>query len=175
MTRFGRLALGAYGAAALVAASDQALKYWMLYVFDLPQRLAERSLMLATGYPNLPVLGPFHLSLVMNQGVSFGFLDGEADWTRWALSGFDLAVAIALALWAWRVRRPLLALAIGLVMGGAIGNLIDRLRLGAVVDFLDFRRLWFPWVFNIADSAITIGVILLIADALLAPPKRAPV
>jgi signal peptidase II len=71
------------------------------------------------------------------------------------------------------VVRPLLATALGLVIGGAIGNLIDRVRFGAVADFLDFSRLYFPWVFNVADSAITIGVLLLILDS-LRPAPRAP-
>jgi signal peptidase II len=60
---------------------------------------------------------------------------------------------------------------LGLVIGGALGNLIDRVRFGAVVDFLDFSGLWFPWVFNVADSAITVGVILLLLDSVLAPDK----
>jgi signal peptidase II len=59
-------------------------------------------------------------------------------------------------------------------MGGAIGNVIDRIRLGSVTDFLDFSRMWFPWVFNIADSAISVGAVLLIWDLFMAPRKRAP-
>jgi len=66
-----------------------------------------------------------------------------------------------------------LALALGLVIGGAVGNLIDRVRFGAVVDFLDFKGLYFPWVFNVADSAITVGVILLIAESVLTPKRIA--
>ena len=79
-----------------------------------------------------------------------------------------LVVAGALAWWATRADRRLLITAIGLVMGGALGNVIDRIRFGGVVDFIDFSGTGlFPWVFNIADSAITIGVILLIVDAFL--------
>ena len=73
-----------------------------------------------------------------------------------------------------KVERPILAVAVGLIMGGAVGNVIDRLRFGWVADFLDFSRLWFPWVFNIADSAITVGAVLLIWDLFLAPRKGAP-
>ena len=81
---------------------------------------------------------------------------------------FSLVVAGALAWWATRADRRLLITAIGLVMGGALGNVIDRIRFGGVVDFIDFSGTGlFPWVFNIADSAITIGVILLIVDAFL--------
>ena len=80
---------------------------------------------------------------------------------------FALVVVAALAVWARRVDRPLLAAALGLVIGGAIGNnLIDRVRFGAVADFLDFTGLHFPWVFNVADSAITVGVVLLLLDSL---------
>ena len=81
---------------------------------------------------------------------------------------FSPVVAGALAWWATRADRRLLITAIGLVMGGALGNVIDRIRFGGVVDFIDFSGTGlFPWVFNIADSAITIGVILLIVDAFL--------
>jgi signal peptidase II len=162
MIRVTKLALLAYAVAVIVVISDQALKYWVLHVFDLPDR------------GSVPVIGPFRLSMVWNKGVSFGFLNGDFGWTRWALSAFDLAVATGLALWVRRAERPLLAIAIGLVIGGAIGNLIDRLRIGAVADFLDFHEVFFPWVFNIADSGITVGVILLLWDALMAPRKRAP-
>jgi len=168
-----RLALLAYAAAALIVSADQSLKYWILDVYRLPQKLAEH--FAATGELFIPVLGPFHLSMVRNHGVSFGVLNVDADWSRWALTIFSVAVAAGLAVWAMRVTRPLLALAIGLVIGGAIGNAIDRIRLGAVTDFLDVSAIgFFPWIFNIADSAITVGVILLLWDSLWAPRKRAP-
>jgi len=165
MTRPNRLQLFAYALAVAVIVADQALKWWVLQVYDLPDRVSA------------PVVGPFWLSMVWNRGVSFGFLNLGADWTRytrWALSIFSVAVALALAVWVRKVERPILALAGGLIMGGAIGNVIDRLRIGAVADFLDFSRLWFPWVFNIADSAITVGALLLIWDLFLAPRKGAP-
>ena len=72
---------------------------------------------------------------------------------------------VALALWPRRPDRLLPAIALGLVIGGALGNLVDRVRFGAVVDFLDFSGLWFPWVFNVADSGITVGVALLLIDS----------
>jgi len=145
-----------------VIISDQALKYWVLEVFRLPDRSPS------------PLAGPFWLTLVWNKGVSFGVLNIDADWTRWVLSAFSLGVAAALAVWAWRVDRPVLALAVGLIIGGAVGNAIDRVRLGAVTDFIDVTRLWFPWVFNLADSAISVGSVLLIWDLFLAPRNRAP-
>ncbi len=162
MIRIPRLALIAYVLAVAVIISDQALKYWVLDVFRLPDRSPS------------PLAGPFWLTLVWNKGVSFGVLNIDADWTRWVLSAFSLGVAAALAVWAWRVDRPILALAVGLIIGGAVGNAIDRVRLGAVTDFIDVTRLWFPWVFNLADSAISVGSVLLIWDLFLAPRNRAP-
>jgi signal peptidase II len=162
MIRVPRLALIAYVLAVVVIVSDQALKYWVLDVFRLPDRNPS------------PLAGPFWLTLVWNKGVSFGVLNIDAEWTRWVLSAFSLGVAAALAVWAWRVDRPVLALAVGLIIGGAVGNAIDRVRLGAVTDFIDVTRLWFPWVFNLADSAISVGSVLLIWDLFLAPRNRAP-
>ena len=161
MIRVPRLALIAYILALSVIVCDQALKYWVLDVFGLPERFSA------------PVAGPFYLTMVWNKGVSFGVLNIDAEWTRWVLSAFSLGVAAALAAWAWRVDRPILALAVGLIIGGAVGNAIDRVRLGAVTDFLDFTRLMFPWVFNLADSAISVGSVLLIWDLFLAPRKKA--
>jgi signal peptidase II len=173
MIRMPRLALLAYLLAIFVVVADQALKYWILDVYRLPERLSELAATLGTDRPSIAVLGPFHLTLVSNRGVSFGFMNVEAPWTRWALTVFSLGVAAVLAVWAWRVEKPLLALSVGLIMGGAVGNAIDRIHLGAVTDFLDFSSLHFPWVFNIADSAISIGSVLLVWDLSLAPRKRA--
>jgi signal peptidase II len=148
-----RSALTAYGIAGAIIAADQISKHWVLEVFKLPLKR------------EVEVLGPFHLSMVWNRGVSFGLFRAEVDWIRWALVGFSVAVAVFLAGWARKVERPLLAAAIGLVMGGAIGNVVDRIRFGAVADFIDFKALYFPWVFNVADSAISIGVLLLLLDS----------
>ncbi|HEY3798638.1 MAG TPA: signal peptidase II [Caulobacteraceae bacterium] len=158
MTPLARLA---YAIAAAVILLDQAVKFWVLSVFHLADKVS------------VQVLGPFWLSLVWNQGVSYGFLNGAGDWTRWALSIFAVGVAVALGLWVRWVDRLVLALAIGLIIGGALGNVIDRVRLGAVTDFLDFSRLGFPWVFNVADSGVSIGAVLLVWDTFLAPRKRA--
>jgi signal peptidase II len=149
-----KLGWSAYGLAALVIALDQAVKHWVLAVLDLPQRAT------------MAVAGPLHLTMVWNQGVSFGLLRAEHDVVRWALVAFSLIVAVMLANWARRAERPLSAAGLGLVIGGALGNAIDRARFGAVVDFVDVSRLMFPWVFNVADSAITVGVILLLLDSM---------
>lgn len=146
----------AYSLAIAVILADQLSKLWVLYSLNLPAR------------DSVPVFGPFNLTMVWNKGVSFGLFRAESDWVRWLLSAFSLTVAIVIAVWARKVERPLLGWAFGLVMGGAIGNMIDRVRFGAVADFLDFRALNFPWVFNVADSAISIGVVLLLIDTYLA-------
>ena len=150
-----KLGWAAYGLAAFVILADQLSKYWILYVYDLPTRLST------------PIAGPFSLTMVWNRGVSFGLFRADADLVRWILTLFSICVAVALAIWVRKAHRPLLGVGLGLVIGGAIGNAIDRIRFGAVVDFLDFQRLgFFPWVFNVADSAITIGVVFLLLDSL---------
>jgi signal peptidase II len=163
LTRIPRLAAIAYVLALAVVVLDQASKYWVLEVFRLPERFSA------------PVAGPFWLTMVWNKGVSFGVFNSDADWTRWVLSAFSVIVAGALAVWAWKLDRLVLALALGLIIGGALGNAVDRIRLGAVTDFVDVTRLWFPWVFNLADAAINVGSVLLVWDLFLAPRKRTAV
>jgi signal peptidase II len=151
-----RLAIASYGIAAVVIALDQLTKAWVLYGLHLRE------------VGRVEVLDPiFNLSFVLNRGVSFGLLtSGETG--RWLLTAFSIGVAGLLAGWACRAERRLLSAAIGLVMGGALGNVIDRIRFGGVVDFLDFSGTGlFPWVFNIADSAISVGVVLLVVDSVL--------
>lgn len=150
-----RIAYAAYGIAILVVVLDQLTKAWVLSGLDLRE------------IGRIEVWSPvFNLTWVENRGVSFGlFGDGSA---RWMLSLFSIVVAGVLGGWALKADRRLLVGAIGLVMGGAIGNVIDRIRFGFVVDFLDFSGTGvFPWVFNVADAAITVGVVLLILDSVL--------
>ena len=154
-----RIAWAAYGFAVVVIVLDQLTKYWMLDGLSL--REVGRDLV----WP--PIL---NFSYVENTGVSFGLFGGGS--ARWALSVFSIIVAAALAVWALKAERRILVAAIGLVIGGAIGNAIDRIQYGYVVDFIDFSGTGvFPWVFNIADSAITIGVILLILDSVMSERK----
>lgn len=147
----GRLA---YGLAAVVLVVDQAVKAWILEGLDLPLRLS------------VDLVWPLRLTMVWNEGVSFGFLQARHDLARWGLTAFALFVSLALAAWARRADRRLLGVALGLIIGGAVGNAIDRARFGAVVDFIDVSALgFFPWVFNVADAAITIGVLLMLLDS----------
>ncbi|HEY2481079.1 MAG TPA: signal peptidase II [Caulobacteraceae bacterium] len=157
MSLASRAGAFAYALATAVIVLDQAVKAWVL-----------GGLGLAIGAPR-PVWGPLRLTLVENPGVSFGLFQSDASWTRWALAAFSLIVAVALGLWARRAERPFTGLALGLIIGGAIGNFIDRVRIGVVVDFVDVTALYFPWVFNVADSAITVGIILLLLEGLLQP------
>jgi signal peptidase II len=113
----------------------------------------------------------FRLVAWWNRGVSFGFLASNEGWASYALSAVAALVLIGLVLWLGRSERPLLAVAQGLVIGGAIGNVVDRLRFGAVFDF-HAGAYDFP-AFNVADSAITVGVALLLWDGLFGGGNRA--
>jgi signal peptidase II len=120
------------------------------------------------------VLTPFfNLVLVWNRGVSFGMFDSESRVGPWVLSGLAFAVVALLLGWLRRVDDPLTATGLGLIIGGAIGNVIDRVRFGAVIDFLDFHALGWHWpAFNVADSAICVGALLLVVDGLLMPRRH---
>jgi signal peptidase II len=160
VSRAGRAAslrLGLLVAAALLAA-DQATKWWILEVVRLPE------------VGRVYVLPFLNLTMVWNRGVTFGLLQGEAPWHAYALAAIASAVAAFLLVWLARAENRLVSFALGLVLGGAVGNVIDRVRFGAVVDFIDVHAWGWHWyVFNVADSAIVIGVGLLFADALLRP------
>jgi len=154
----------AYSVALGAVVIDQASKFWILYVFDLPARFS------------VPVLPPvFALTMVPNPGVSFGLFKADSPFGRTMLSLFAAVVVLAIAWFVRRADKKLTAVALGLVMGGALGNnLIDRVRLGHVTDFLDFSGLgFFPWVFNVADACITIGVALLMFEAFTTRPSPA--
>jgi signal peptidase II len=149
------------GVAALTLLIDQAHKAWMLYVYDIGAR-------------GVVTLAPFFdLVLVWNRGVSYGLFPQESSLGRWALILFALAATVALSLWLARVVAPLPAVAIGLVMGGALGNAIDRILYGAVADFFSFHAFGYQWyVFNIADAAIVAGVIGLLYESLFGGHKK---
>ncbi|HYF23578.1 MAG TPA: signal peptidase II [Caulobacteraceae bacterium] len=149
----------AYALALTIIVIDQITKAWMLYGLHIRER----------GRIELSPI--FDLTFVLNRGVSFGLFTSEGA-GRWVLSLFSIAVAIGLAWWVRRADRPLFSLAVGSIMGGALGNVIDRIRFGGVVDFLDFSGLMFPWVFNVADSAITVGVLLLLADGFVSERRN---
>jgi signal peptidase II len=119
----------------------------------------------------LPVLD---ITLMHNVGAAFSFLATASGWQRWVFIGLAVSVSIAIIAWLWRLPRSqrLLAAGLALVLGGAVGNVIDRIRLGYVVDFIHFHwdRAYFP-AFNVADSAITVGAACLLLDALIEPRR----
>ena len=119
-------------------------------------------------YQSIPILPFFKLTYVHNTGAAFSFLSEAGGWQRWFFAGLALAISCVIAVWLARLKQheTLLAVALALVLGGAIGNLIDRLAYGYVIDFLDvYYQTWHWPAFNIADSAITLGVILMLLES----------
>lgn len=140
--------------ALVVLGADQGSKYWVLNVLDLPEL---RQVVL------LPVL---NLTFVQNQGVTFGLLNGLGPWSHFVLAGIALLVVGALCVWLRRAENALVAVSIGAIAGGAVGNVIDRLRYGWVVDFIHAHiGEWSWYVFNVADAAIVCGVAALILES----------
>jgi len=119
-------------------------------------------------YQSISILPFFKLTYVHNTGAAFSFLSEAGGWQRWFFAGLALAISCGIAVWLARLKphETLLAVALSLVLGGAIGNLIDRLAYGYVIDFLDvYYQTWHWPAFNIADSAITLGVILMLLES----------
>jgi signal peptidase II len=109
----------------------------------------------------------FELILVWNRGISYGLLQQQSELGRWGLIVFSLGAAVGLSIWAWRAGEPLLSGGLALIVGGALGNAVDRVLYGAVLDFAHFHWGSFSWyVFNIADAAIVVGVAVLLYDSL---------
>ena len=147
--------------AIVTLALDQASKLYLLFGYDLPLR-------------EPLVLGPFvELLVVWNRGISYGLFQQDTEMGRWALLAVSLAAAVGLSIWMTRTSSRLLAASLGLIVGGAIGNAIDRIAYGAVFDFVHFHVGSFSWyVFNIADAAIVAGVIGLVYDSLVLDRRR---
>lgn len=152
--------LGALIALATLAV-DQASKLYLLFGYDLPLR-------------EPLVVAPFlDLIVVWNRGISYGLLQQDTEAGRWALLGISVAAAIGLSIWMARATSRLLATALALIIGGALGNAIDRVAYGAVFDFVYFHVGSFSWyVFNIADAAIVAGVIGLVYDSVVPDKGR---
>ena len=156
-----------FAVAALTLALDQGNKLWLMDVFGIDQRQ--------------PVsLTPF-LDVVMarNPGISYSLLSAHGAAGRWGLFAFAALATVALSGWLWRTRTRAVAVGLGLILGGALGNAVDRFSYGWVADFYYFHLGAFRWyVFNLADVAITLGVVLLLIDSLFPaaaqPALRAP-
>ena len=145
---------------------DQATKWIVTYLLQLEQR----------GHEGMQLLPFFTLRWVENRGVSMGLLTANSDLARWLLVALTVGIAIFVAAWLWREKRRDDAIALSLVLGGALGNILDRIRLGYVVDFADlhFGDIHPFLVFNVGDAAITIGVLLLLVRALLTRERTPP-
>ncbi|MBT5107933.1 MAG: signal peptidase II [Rhodospirillaceae bacterium] len=141
--------------AVAVALADQASKWWILLDVMNPPRILEMT----------PF---FNIVLTFNRGVSFGLLDSDSPWSQPLLIVLAMAISTFLVLWLHKAESVFVARAIGLTLGGALGNVIDRFVHSGVVDFLDFHAFGAHWpAFNVADAAITSGVALLLFDALI--------
>ena len=153
-----------YAVAAAVFVVDQLVKYWVTAVLGLQARGI------------VPVVPGFDLTWVENPGVSMGLLRADGPAMRWLLVAATLAIAVGVAIWIAREANRIDGIALGLVLGGALGNIVDRMRFGYVVDFFDaFWRDTHFYVFNVADAAITIGVSLLLLRSVVAPRPAKPV
>jgi signal peptidase II len=123
----------------------------------------------------LPLLPSVNFTLLHNQGAAFSFLANAGGWQRWFLTGLALFVSIVIIVWLSRLQRAhwWLACALALVLGGAMGNVIDRILYGYVIDFIDiYYRQWHWPAFNLADSAISVGAVMLVMDTLIGAKHR---
>jgi signal peptidase II len=148
--------------AVFTCLSDQATKWWVLESIMQPPRV-------------IPVTSFFNLVLTWNNGISFGLFNNGSNLNALILSLLAIVIVIFLIMWLRKSETKRVAIGLGLIIGGAIGNIIDRGLHGAVVDFLDFHINSYHWpAFNIADSCITIGAMVLVFDSLFSPkPEQA--
>lgn len=158
--RFSRLGLWI---AAITLVADQATKYFVLYGLDLAAR-------------GKIYVAPFaDFVLAMNSGISYGLFPQDGELGRWVLFSIKIAASVLFFFWLRRAASPLVAAALGLLIGGALGNALDRAIYGAVVDFVALHAFGFRWyVFNLADSAIVAGVVGLLYDALRPNALKSP-
>ena len=164
--KFKRTRSRALMLAALILIVDQAVKWLVTYPLNLADQPEQ----------TIHILSFFDLRWVENNGVSLGLLSADNAWGRWLLVALTAAIAIFVALWLWKERKRTDSIALAMVLGGALGNIMDRARLGYVVDYADLHfGEWRPFlVFNVGDAAITIGVLLLLVRALLMRDGKAP-
>ena len=158
---WGPLSALGLGVAALTILADQANKAWLIYIYDIG---AKGSVVLTSF---------FDVVLVWNEGISYGLLPQESALGRLGLILFAFGASLALAVWLARLTSKLAATSIGLIIGGAIGNAIDRIAYGGVADFFSLHAFGYQWyVFNGADAAIVAGVVGLLYDSLFRGHKK---
>ena len=161
-TGLSTAAILGFSAALITLVLDQATKLYTLFVYDLPVKEPAE-------------IAPFiNLIVVWNRGISYGLFQQNSELGRWALVAISILASIALSIWIRRTRAKLLAASLGLIVGGAIGNAIDRMAYGAVFDFIQFHMgSWSWYVFNVADAAIVAGVAGLLYDSFVLEGRRA--
>ncbi|WP_255549903.1 MULTISPECIES: signal peptidase II [Commensalibacter] len=138
----------------LIFLLDQISKYCILNIVNLPQK------------GSIPVIPFFNFTMVWNRAITFGMLGQFGSWGSVIFSVSAFVIAASLFIWMIRARKIWVIMSLGAIVGGALGNILDRLRFGAVVDFIHFHVAGWSWyVFNVADSAIVCGVIILLIDA----------
>lgn len=138
-----------------------------VFILDQGSKLAVAGMMHL--YESIPVMPYLNLTYVHNPGAAFSFLSNAGGWQRWFFAGLAAIISIGITVWLSTLQKQevLLAAALSLILGGAVGNLIDRLIYGYVIDFIDvYYRDWHWPAFNIADSAITLGVMMMVAETL---------
>ncbi len=155
----------------IIVAFDQWSKYAIIQSFNAPMNICEINL--SPGFKH-EIMNLFDFTLVCNPGISWGQLQGDSNLKRWLLTAFALVMSGALAYALTQSKDWLNRLSLSFIIGGAIGNGIDRALFGAVTDFIDFSDIGFRWVFNIADSAITVGVIGLIIASFVFKEEEYP-
>jgi signal peptidase II len=144
----------ALGIIVAILILDQASKYWILGSVMQPPRVIE-------------VTSFFNIVLAWNRGVSFGMFNTDSTYGPMLLTGLAVGIVCVLAVWLWKAQTRVTVISIALVIGGAAGNVIDRLQYGAVVDFLDVHGFGYHWpAFNVADSAICVGASILVLESL---------
>ncbi len=150
--------------AAVIIVLDQISKWWIVERVMRPEGVLDTPFFSPVRIEVLPF---FDLVMAWNRGVSFGIFNNGGQWNAVLLSVLSVAIAIGLLVWMRRAENRLVVLALGGIVGGALGNVIDRVRWGAVADFLDVHVMGYHWpAFNLADSAISVGAVLLVLDAL---------
>ncbi|GAK44963.1 lipoprotein signal peptidase [Tepidicaulis marinus] len=159
---WGRLSALGFAVAIAGFLSDRLSKWWLLDVYGI----GERGIVEITPF--------FNLVMAWNKGVSYGLFTAETAAGRAILIGFALLVTVLLGLWLARVTKPYMAVALGLIIGGAVGNVYDRVKFGAVADFFSFHidDVFYWYIFNIADVWIVAGVGLMLVDAVF--PGKEP-
>jgi signal peptidase II len=151
----------AYAIAPTTVVLDQLSKLWILHGLDLPTK------------GTIPLLGPLDLTMVWNSRHELWPAQRSRRLGPLAADGVLDRRGRGLSIWARKATKPLMAIGLGMIIGGAIGNnLIDRVIYGAVADFIDVRDLYFPWIFNVADAGISVGVAFLLLDSFLSGEEK---